>query len=248
LLEVTQADLWQGAEYGRHAYRALALREMGQVRLAHSAWKSAITGAAGEPDALTWLARIASEWNWPIENEEALTAMVGTTKQSREVVGTLGARYLAEGNTAALRRLSLRLMEADATDENARNDYAILSLLLKLDIPRAIRIAADLHHTHPSHSGYASTHAFALNFQGRSDEALRVIERIPIGELNQPGFAAYYGIILVANGLPKRAAPFLEIAEKGPLLPEENQLVKEAVALANAADDSRARAEVPVGR
>ncbi len=236
LLEHTKIGPWHEAEYGRQAYRARALREEGQIGLAHAAWKNAITAASSETDALAWLARMATEWNWPEENEEALLAMVGSSSKARAALKSLSGRYLAQENTAGLRRLASRLMEADPLDDDAQNDYAILSLLLDADVPRALRLARDLHQRRPDHAGYASTYAFALNYEGRAEEALRILEKLPPAKLEEPEFAVCYGMVLAANRLPEKARHYLQIARNAPLLREERHLVEKSLQVAGYVD------------
>jgi len=49
-------------------------------------------------------------------------------------------------------------------------------------------------------------------------------------DLENPGIAGYYGLILKATGNSEKAKPYLNWAFKGPLLPEEKKLSDRAKA------------------
>jgi hypothetical protein len=51
------------------------------------------------------------------------------------------------------------------------------------------------------------------------------MQALPEKELQRPGVATYYAILLAANGQRDKAAPFVAIAEKGHPLPEEKRLL-----------------------
>jgi hypothetical protein len=57
---------------------------------------------------------------------------------------------------------------------------------------------------------------------------LKVLEALKPDQLEVPSVAAYYGVLLAANDEPEKAAKYLELAEKGQLLPEEKALLAEA--------------------
>lgn len=67
------------------------------------------------------------------------------------------------------------------------------------------------------------------------DSPLEALEAIPAEFLEQPPFAACYGIILAATRAPKQALHYLQIARNARLFPEEEKLVSEALL---AIDDS----------
>jgi hypothetical protein len=64
--------------------------------------------------------------------------------------------------------------------------------------------------------------------QGRTTEALKLIETLKPSELAAPSVASYYGAILAAAGQSDKARQFLAKAETARILPEELNLVAEA--------------------
>jgi tetratricopeptide (TPR) repeat protein len=228
LLTVTKKGPWGNIDYIRHAYRAKALREGGNQAFARTEWTFATTAAARQPQALAWLARVSLIWKWSDEAEKVHWAVLEQTPNAFWAIERLRRQYLAENNTAGLRRLSSHLIKVNPADEDALNDFAMGSLLLGKEGDKALEIARELHKKHPENVNFTSTYAFALHCANRSADALSVLDSLPSEQLEQPAFAAYYGIVLSANHIPDKARRFLAVAEQGALLPEEWDLVKKA--------------------
>lgn len=228
VLQVTQDGPWKQGEYIRHAYRSRALREQGSDRLARSEWNMAMTAALGRQDAIAWLSKIASKADWTDETEQALWAAIGNVPDPLWAVGSLGRHFHERKDTEALRRLAARYLAADPANENAQNDFAFLCLVTEKDVGRATVMAHELFKKHPANPAYVSTYALALHSAKRSADALKVLEALPASELEKPSIAAYYGIILTANGAVERAQKYLELGRQAQLLPEEIELLAKA--------------------
>jgi len=228
LLKVTGEDPWDQVEYIRHAYRARALRESGNLMMAHNDWSIALDMARGNAGAVGWLAHVTTEWKWPDESEEALWGLIELSPDDQWGLQTLYQHYVSDGDTAGLRKLAAYLVKVQPSNKNAENDFAILSLLLNRDVKEADALAADLYRQFPGNPVYASTYAYALQCEGHPVDALGVLEALPRDAFKDPALAAYYGIILAANHAPNRARPYLQSAQQGSLLPEERALVEKA--------------------
>ncbi|MBC8166016.1 MAG: hypothetical protein H7Y20_09100 [Bryobacteraceae bacterium] len=185
--------------------------------------------ASGNSQALAWLARKAATWLWADQAKEALWMALETTRDSRPALEELYRSYVAERDAEGLRLIAAYLVRVEPGNDNALNDFALLSLLLNKNVERAAREAAGLYGRHPKNLAYASTHAFAMYCTGSPSEAVRILEAFPFEELEEPQIAAYYGIFLAAAGSPEKARGFLEKAGGASLLPEEQQLVAKAV-------------------
>ena len=228
LLAVTQVGDWGFAEYVRHAYRARAYRERGEFSLVRTEWNLAVDSATRQIDTLASLVQVASEWKWIDEAEQVLWEVLNNAPGSRWALDALQKSYLEKKDTAGLRRIALHLVKTDPADENARNDLALVSLLLNIETTRAMEIARDLYQNPPDNPAFNSTYAFALHSTGRTVDALEVLEKLPRQDLEAPAIAAYYGIMLAANDSPEKASRFLEIGRQGNLLQEEKDLVTKA--------------------
>jgi Flp pilus assembly protein TadD len=114
-----------------------------------------------------------------------------------------------------------------ATD-NSENNYAQISLLLRVNIGPAHEVARKLHEKDPTNATFASTYAFSLYVAGHPEEAVRVMASLRPEDLKQPALAAYYGIFLAAAGDKARAGTYLELGRQAHLLPEEKALLDKA--------------------
>lgn len=225
---ITQDGPWKRGDYIRHAYRSRALRELGNARVARTEWTMAMSAAAGHPEALVWLSKIAADANWSEEIEEALWTAIDNVPDPMWAIGKLGNQFHGRQDTDALRRLAARFVAKEPANANAQNDFAFLSLLLGKDVSRATVIAHELYKKHPENAAYASTYAFALYCSDRVAEALKVLDALPKVELEKPAIAAYYGVVLAANGTAEKARKYLELGNRARLLPEEAALVAHA--------------------
>lgn len=146
----------------------------------------------------------------------ALDALVALDRSCKEAHDTRG-----------LLRVAKRAMELNPDDLVAANNAASLGLLLNGDVA-SHKLAARLHEEHPHNAVFDATFAFSLYLQGKTADALRVIERLNQQQLRQPAMAAYYVIMLADTGNVTKAREFLSFAERAPLLPEEKQLLTNA--------------------
>ncbi len=228
LLNITQMGEWPSADYVRHAYRARAHHGRSEISLVGKEWGFAIDSAGHQIDTLTLLVQMATEWKWVDEAEQALWAVLYDAPGSRWAIDALQKSYLEKNNTLGLRRIALHLVKTDPADENAKNDLALVSLLLNIETEHAMKTARDLHEKRPDNAAFNSTYAFALYLTGRTVDALEVLEMLPPQNLEVPSIAAYYGIVLAANNSPEKASRFLELGRQASLLREEKDLVAKA--------------------
>ncbi len=230
LVNATATGPWPD-EYVRHAYRAKACREQNLGPVADNEWQAAINAAnaaPNKPPALAWLARMAKEWAWPLEEEKALWAVIGLSPKATWALESLYRRYLQEKNTLGIRRVATHLLKIDPSNERAQNDFAMASVLLNHEADRAREMALSLHRKHPENVAYASTYAFALLAAGQANRALQILEKLPPAELETPAVAAYYGMALAAADAPDKARRFLAIARDATFLPEEQAWITKA--------------------
>jgi hypothetical protein len=79
----------------------------------------------------------------------------------------------------------------------------------------------------PSNPAYATTYAYSLLTKGDPKGALKVLNSLSEGQLQDRAVSIYYGICLAATR-DDRARPFLEAGQTANLLPEEKALVERA--------------------
>lgn len=228
LQRLTNSGNWGTVDFLRHALQARALRELGNEPEFASQWNEALKSIGTNPrDALS-LAETVEKWGWRAEAIDLLWLLAKDPVKADEALRTLSNYFSKNGDTENLYRVLLHEMELHPDDPNVENNFAQISLLLGLNTDRGQRAAREVYEKDPKNPAYVSTYAFALHVAGESKKALKILESLTTEQLHQPEVAAYYGVILAATGDQARAAEFLNIGEKAPLLPQEKALVEKA--------------------
>jgi Flp pilus assembly protein TadD len=216
---------WGRADHHRLALLARVLREQKSEFASGMQWNAALKSAGRRPEALHELAELADAWGWDAEAQQALWTLARGRDHPEEALSRLYERYQKTLDTQGLYRVLARTLELNPENVTARNHFALLSLLLKLDVSRARATARELHEREPTNPHFAATYAYALHVQGRTAEAVRVMDDLQPEQLAQPAIAAYYGLILAGAGQSERATHYLLLAGRAALLPEEKALV-----------------------
>lgn len=223
-----QGEKWGEEDFLRQAMLARACRELRQDFASQSEWRGAVRAAAGRARALGTLAQLATHWGWEREREEVLWMLVERYPGERWALQALGDLYLARGDTRGLHRVYTKAVEYNPADHAARNNLASVMLLLNVQPQRAHELAREAWLRATNNAAFAATYAWSLHLQGRTAEGLRVLESLSPDRLEIPAVALYYGLMQAAAGETNLARKFLTMAETGPLLPEEQQLLAEA--------------------
>ena len=191
-------------------------------------WGLAVTKAGDRADALGTLARLAEGWGWTKEAEEIYWKLGSGTSPQRWALQSLYRQYRLRGDTEGLHRVLSRTLDGEPTDLVARNNLALLSLLLGRDTEKALAWSAELREKNAGNALFVSTYAFALHKSGRTAEGIKVFEKLREEQLRNPSVAAYYGVLLAADGQLDKARRFLDLAARATLLPEEQRLLADA--------------------
>ena len=219
---------WGAFEFLRHAYVARALRGENQQTAADQEWARAQKEASAHPQAVLVLARTVSGWDWQKETTDLLWTLSKAPEMRREALQLLYQQYATRGDTSGLYRVLLRSAEIAPDDPMVQNNLAQVSLLLDADPERARRIAAELVQKEPGNAAYVSTYAFSLYARGDAQAALDAFRGLREEQLETPGIAVYYGIILAAAGEKEQALRYLALGARAFLLPEEKALLAKA--------------------
>jgi hypothetical protein len=217
---------WGELEYLRLLQRARALRGQGLRKAAEAEWAKALRAAEARLDRLSALFRNAAAWNWEQEQEEALWGVVTRYPGEKWARQALHARLQAAGQTRSLLRLSSLALEADPSDLDAKNNFAVAALLLDLEEERSHAMAEAVYRAEPTNASYASTYALSLHLRQRDKEALRLFEELKPETLETPSVAPYYGLVLRAAGKDESAKKYLDLGSSANLLPEEKRLLR----------------------
>ncbi len=229
LSELVKNHSWRQLDFLRRLYLARALREQGNNSAFLAEWGTALSGAAQKRETLIRLAEVVQAWEWPGELRELLWTAVKQQPDPLWALQLLHRQYADAHDTAGLHQVLGRIVQFDPSNDEAKNNFAMLSLLLKSSIDRAASVAQELYLKNPKEPAFVSTYAYALHLRGHSEEALQLMSALPPQRLEQPSIAAYYGLLLTANGFRDKAATYLDLAKAADLLPEEKELVADAL-------------------
>ena len=203
-------------------------KENGSKRYSPAIWQEAMQLAARSPAALSTLARMAAAWGWKEETEDVLWYAANKYPAESWPLTYIESLYTGQRDTVGLRRVFRAMVERDPKDAQARNNFAMVCLLLGTDTDQARRTAAELFAAEPDNPVFASTYAFSLYQQGHPQEAVRALRALGLNRLDDPSLAAYYGVFLAAAGDTQTARTYLDKSAQAFLLPQEKALVDQA--------------------
>jgi Flp pilus assembly protein TadD len=216
---------WGELEFLRFAWLSRAAWEQKRPSEAESHWRLALRQAGERLGLLRVLLRMAESCGQERGREDVLWRIVQRSPKEKWVSRELHKLFVTDGNTVGLNRLYEWMADCDSKDWVARNNFAATSMLLGLNLAKAHQFALQLYREKPNEPILASTYAYSLHLQGRTKDALAVLEKCPAQALADPAVALYYGVLLSADGRTNEAAGFLNIARNGELLPEERRMV-----------------------
>lgn len=219
---------WGERECLRHAYLTRALREQGSDAGARVEWELAVGSTHLVKQRLLWLQDLMTRWQWRPELQEVLQHIVDLDPAAKPEVLELITLLIESGDTRGLLVLCNQLSKRDPTDLNDRNTMIMAALLLNAVEYKPYELAQKLYQQAPTNAAFASTYAFALHLQNQDAAALKVFQQLPPLALEQPAIAGYYGLVLQGLGEKQRALPYLNLASKAKLLPEEKKLFDRA--------------------
>ncbi len=228
LERLTEKANWGDFDFMRHACLARAWRGLGKDVAAQVEWNTAAKEAGLQSDRLSSLAQTVSDWGWNDEAIELLWALTKFAEKKTDALRNLYLRYAAANDTQGLYRVLLRLCESDASDLDAKNNLAQISLLLNAEPAYGRKLAEEVYQRDSSNPLYVTTYAYALYSKGDVSGAIKVMQNLTEEKLQEPAVSAYYGIFLAASGDTEKARRYLDLGEKAKLLPEERALLDQA--------------------
>lgn len=215
---------WAEMEYLRLLFSTRALREQKLDNAAKAEWTKAMKAAEGRLDRLIALERLTTAWNWLPELEEVLWFVTNKYPSEKGAVQTLSTVLYAGGKTRSFLTLMAQQYRQAPKNLGIKNNLAAIALLLNAEQYKPHELAREVYEKQPDDPAFAATYAFSLYLQKKPREALQLMEKLKPEQLEDPGIAGYYGLILAASGEKAQIKKYLAIANKSPLLPEERQL------------------------
>jgi tetratricopeptide (TPR) repeat protein len=242
LASLLEQSHWGADDHLRHATMALAYRQQGEKQLSDIEWKRAVRaaneGVQANSKSRQALVRLAGAWAWENESEQLLWDIVRQGRDAQWALAVLRQAYEIGGDTRSLLRVFDTMLRTDPQDSSARNNVAAASLLLGTNLPAAHQLAREAYAAQPTNPAVACTYAYSLHLQGRTAEGLEAMSRLPQPMVQNPSTAAYYGVLLSADGAKTEAEKYFAFARSGFLLPEERALVDHSAAKPRAAAEA----------
>ena len=220
-----QKEHWMDMDAVRMGMMSFASwKENGGKQYSSPIWQQAVLLAERSPTTLNTLAEMAAGWGWKEETEDVLWAANRKYPAQSWPLTTLEHLYTGQRDTAGLRRVFRAMVERNPKDAQARNNFAMVSLLLGTDTDQARQTAMELHTAEPDNPVFVSTYAFSLYQQGHPQEAVQALRALGLNRLDDPSLAAYYGVFLAATGDTQTARTYLNKSSKAFLLPQEKRM------------------------
>ena len=219
---------WREREFLRKALLAYAVRMQEAETVAMTHWDEAVRLASERPEFTLMLAQLSSNWRWTNETETLLWRAAKQFPQERWPLESLQGNYARMRRTSGLFDVCSAMLERQPTNAVVQNNWANLAFLLQTNVARAHQVAQQVYARNTNHFAFVSTYAWSLHLQGKTREALGIIETLDSSKLEQPSVASYYGALLAASGQSDKARRYLAKAETAPILPEELSLVTAA--------------------
>lgn len=212
---------WKQLDFLRLALKARAQEKLNEPLASETDWKMAVERAGGQPKAVIRLAALGNQWDWHSRTLELLGS-VPIQAIPPAFLGNLTNEAFKEGDSERVLALLGLARTLRPEDRQTANNWAMVALLREDRLEEAAQVAATLHQADPQHSGYASTHAFALWKSGKKDEAIHLLEPFCQGDVSKNPIGLYLDYFRQetgASGITRRKAedfPFL--------LPEERKM------------------------
>lgn len=211
--------------------RTLADRQRNELRL--GVWQEALNLAKTDPTSLRLLLRLAIYWHWAKEEEDTLYIFArGFPNESWTLASLVSSAY-ARKDTEALKKAYSLWHQNQPNNRKVTGDWAMLMLLTEPGAAdtKASDAAKELAAAEPRNPYFVTADAFGLFQRNQLKAALELMERLPPSDLNVPGRALYFGLMLAADGQLARADGYLKLSAKADFLPEERDLLRTAQAL-----------------
>ena len=219
---------WSNLEYEREALTARVSKEENDDAGRRSHWSAAVALASDRREALSALGRLAKAWHWDEEYTNLLWIVANGRSDQAGALQQLLKKYGDEGKTRDLLRVFNRMLDLNPQDMNAKNNIAYALMLLNMEPERAQMLAFEARDSDPGNAEFSATYALTLHSKGKTDAGIKILQGLDAKDQSSPTTALTYGVLLAAKGLKDEAGVFLDVAEKGRLLPEEKLLAEKA--------------------
>jgi Flp pilus assembly protein TadD len=219
---------WPQRQDFMHLILEHLLRAQYHPELADPEFSKAIDCAGNDAGRLGMLAEFSLQWGWRMESAKILSTIVKSGTGREEALLNLQRTCREKGDSEGLYQVAQAQCQLAPRDEKVKINLAFLALITRhegADTGDGHALAKQVYQAAPTNPSAASTYAYSLHLQGRSDEGRRILEGLQPGDLESPRVAGFYALLLAAAGEKEKAGPYFARAGNNPmLLPEEKAL------------------------
>lgn len=159
-----------------------------------------------------------------------LVALDPKSHHQKGAITQLFNYYRELGDTKNLIRIHEAALKYLPESVAVQNNLATLLILTGKDHKRALKLAENAYNLAPNNYIAASTYAHALAVNGRTTEALRLYDMIPLDQYNE-SIKLYYANTLRLAGQLDKASEIVAELKAEHFLPEEKKLIEEMKSL-----------------
>lgn len=217
---------WNEKEFGRFLLMALASRIQGNEMEFRGYWEKSLAAMGNNKEYLKNTFGQTIKWGWSKEAITVLEKLFQMDATDTEIYSLLMNYYIKTGQTQRLIELLSKRLEIVPDDNTSKNNLALLSLLLESNVSSAFSFAQANFQEEPNNPHYLTTWAFALAAQGRTEEALDLLGKLPEEEAKKPDRIIYLASIYMDSGQAHAAAKLLSEVTPTLQVPEEEALMK----------------------
>jgi hypothetical protein len=225
LTDFLASQKWEEQEFLRMALLSHSLRMGQDEEVSKANWNRAVRAASENAEQLSVLTQLSGKWGWETETESLLWIMAEKFPGQNGALESLDRVYGANRDASGLLRVCELKLRKNPADNLSKNNVAMISLLLKTNLANAHELAQEVYKAEPKNAAFVSTYAYSLHLQGKTREAVKLLEGLGEAELKKPEIAFYYVVLLNAAGEPDKAKDYLALAENAQVLPEEKKLL-----------------------
>ena len=157
----------------------------------------------------------------------------------------MARRLRAKNDLKKLYDVLQRLHETSPNEIAITTSLARLGLNIDQNTKQAQDLAKQAYERAPDNVNCAVTYAFALYVQGRTNEGLDILQKLPPETLHEPHNAVYAAVLFLDLNQADVAKEYVQAAKRGPLYSEEKRVLEDELAKTGVASPSPAPSPTP---
>lgn len=226
LIEFITEDNWGDDEFGRLLLMAYANKARDDLLEFKKWWQECLIKAGNNRGYLRVILETATTWKWKEESLEVLEVLFRNDPSDDDTYNALLEHFMTEGDTDKTLKLLERRVQRMPDDKESKNNFALLSLLSSSNNSRAFQFAKENYLEDSRNPYFITTWAYALQAQGRVDEATTIINTLAPNELNDSRRAIYIAKVYYAAGWMSEAREIMQNTDEEGLFQEERSLLR----------------------